>query len=421
MAAPARSWTGRSDVHPRRATIACWRRGEPRAPYELYEIVAGEAFNAIASAGRDRLLAPLEDRDDMEQRALRQVDALAAAGGRVVHLILSSWTSALELPGPWCSWAAAFALGSLDGADALLALHEGLLRLPAGAFDHAVAAASALAVAPHPDRTDLGRDLLSSSHPVARAVGVDVLGRAQQLAPDDLRRHLLDASVPVMAAAVRAASRMDLETVRPVLGVLERWLDFPHAEVAWPAARALLRWGLKTPLTQVRNGGHLARTLGIRAAEVLIVAGEPGDQARLAEILRGTPPSRATLDALARFGHPGAWAYLAQKLEDEDLVDDAVDALTTLFGSRVSWAERRSVPAWRSAIATAKLDPATRYRRGRPWSPAVVADECRAPSLSAADVNLRLDELVVRARIGQDVDVDAWWPHLSAALERLPR
>lgn len=419
---PPSDWRRTEGVKPEGPAVR-WRDegGEARPASELYAIVADEAFNAIASAGRDRRLAPLDDRDDLEQRALRQIDALAAIGGPIVHLLLASWARALELPGPWCSWAAAFALGSIEGADALLALHEGLERLPPSALDHALAAASALAIAPHPDRLDLGRDLLASSHPIARAVGVDVLARADQLGADDLRRHLLDASVPVIVAAVRAVARMDLDTARPLLGILERWLGFPHAEVAWPAARALLRWGLDTPLAEVRSGGRLATILGVQAAEVLILAGDPSDQARLAAILRQAPPSRATLDALARFGHPGAWSYLVQKLEDDDLVDDAVDALTTLFGARVSWAERRRVPAWRAAIGAASLDPSIRYRRGQPWSTAIVAEECREPSLSAADVEKRLDELVVRARIAESIDVDAWWPGVSAALAKLPR
>lgn len=76
----------------------------------------------------------------------------------------------------------------------------------------------------------------------------------------------------------------------------------------------------------------------------------------------------AMLDAVARFGHAGTWAFLANYLVDPMLAPAASRALATLFGDCVSGDDRLDANVWELAIAKLGLDPRNRYRRGRVWS-----------------------------------------------------
>jgi hypothetical protein len=227
----------------------------------FYSSIVDQCLDAIAAFARDRSTEPFSFRADAERRILARTDAILAIGGDCIAMILDRWERSLESPQAWGTWAAVFALGSIEGADALAAVKTGLLRLRPDSIDHATQAAEALAVSRHPDRAALALDLLSSHHPVARAVGLDLASRGGSVTVEDLRRHLFDGNPAVMIAALVAASRMKAAEVAPLVGLIERWLRFPHAEVAWLAARGLMRWGNRSPYEQARSGGALVSIL----------------------------------------------------------------------------------------------------------------------------------------------------------------
>src|SRR6185437_7061875 len=130
------------------------------------------------------------------------------------------------------------------------------------------------------------------------------------------------------------------------------------------------------------------------------------------------PRTRALLSALARFGHPGVWAFLIHQLANEDLVDAAADALTVLFGARLEPESTTDAAAWRDVISRLKPDPGARYRRGVIWRPGLVASECTSGELSRASIELAVDELSVRTRIAPSVDLTLWTAEAEPLLAR---
>ncbi len=384
---------------------------EPRPSHDVaawYATISAQALDRIAARARDRTHDLFSARIEAEEGILTATDAVLAAGDDPVASIVRWWRRAADSSLPWSTWAAVFALGSIEGADALLALRHGLLSLPPNAVAHGEQAAEALAVSRHPDRATLAAELVASPHPIARSVGVDLLARAGALNADGLRPHILDPNVPVAVAALRALARLRAEEGAKVARLLERWIHFPDRTVAWHAARTLLRWGNLTPCADVRGGGRLASILGPRALEVLILAGTREDQALVSTMAARAPRTPALLSALARFGHPGVWAFLIHQLDNEDLAEPAAGALATLFGACVDDEARRHGPAWKEAVRRLAPSPEVRYRRGEPWRPGVVATECSAGDLSRAEIEPRLDELGTRAHVEKAVDLAHW-------------
>src|SRR5690606_29025306 len=139
--------------------------------------------------------------------------------------------------------------------------------------------------------------------------------------------------------------------------------------------------------------------LGPRALELLVLAGHHDDVPLVQRLVRRLEPTAKLLDAVARLGHPGTWAFLAHFLGDPILEDDAVAALRVTFGDLVPEDARRDPERWEKAIGAMRLSPSRHLRRGRDWSPAVVAAECADDSLSRFDVERRLDELRARSRV----------------------
>jgi hypothetical protein len=382
----------------------------------FYASIVDQCLDAIAAFARDRSAEPLSFRTDAERRILARTDAILATGGDCIAMILDRWARSLESPHAWGTWAAVFVLGSIEGSDALAAVKAGLLRLGPDAFDHATQAAEALAVSRHPDRAALALDLLTSPHPIARAVGLDLASRGGSLTVDDLRRHLFDGNPAVMIAALVAASRLKAAEAAPLMGLIERWIHFPQADVAWLATRALLRWGNRSPYDEARSGGALVSMLRARALEIFVLAGSKSDLASIERLAGRAARTPTLLSALARFGHPGVGPFLLHHLADDDLGEAAASALVTLFGALVEPDELGNQAAWRAAITRAKPDAGVRLRRGQPWSPMLVAAECTSGELSRRDIALRIDELETRLRVETPVDLALWTIEVQLSL-----
>ncbi|MDC0741630.1 hypothetical protein [Polyangium mundeleinium] len=315
--------------------------------------------------------------------------------------------------------AAVFTLACFSGGDALDAMAHGLTALLPTAVDHARAAAEALLVAPHPDRNGVCRTLLVSPHPVVRAVGVLVLGRQDVLGVDEIRGFLLDPNSSVAAAAAEVVDALPAEDAARLVPLLGKCLGHPAPAVVWAAARTMLPAGHQEPYFELRDGGPHAARLQLFGAEIFVLAGDVSDRAALAACLARTPPSAATLSALARFGHAGTWPYLLRQLANEDLADAAEAALATLFGERVAPSLRQDAGAWRKAIEAMRLDSSVRYRGGEPWTAERVAEECASGALDRSEVERRLDELAVRAGIRAPTNGAAWGEELDRALAGL--
>jgi hypothetical protein len=392
--------------------------GESRALRRFHDGVAERALETIGMLARHRTQRRMTEWTIEEGRILACADAVAATGPDCLARTVTFWRASLESPDPWKTWAPCFTLGILDGPRALGAVRDGLRALPPNGVRHATVAAEALAVCPHPDMHALIVDLSRDSHPVARAVGVDLASRAGLLAPEQIAAHLLDTNLPVTIAAIRAAVRCDPPSPA-LVDLLLLWLRHGEKAVAWEAARAVTILGKADALHDVRAQGELVARLGaLGVIELLVMAGEANDVPLVHTLLARIEVNAAHLAAIARLGHPGTWAFLLRYLAQKDFERPASDALATLFGERVPHEARFNSSAWRDAIGAARFDPELRLRRGERWTPSVVAAECTSTAalLSREQVEQRLDELVSRTGIRSDVDLSRWSPVSAPAL-----
>jgi len=249
---------------------------------------------------------------------------------------------------------------------------------------------------PTPHFMALARDLVTSPSAPARAVGIEMLSHRGAIPANGLTARLEEESPLVLAAAIRGlGTHAELAALpEPIFA----HLGSSHAAVAWEAARAVTLWGHPRAHDELSRESSLRTLLGPRALEIFVMLGEAVDMPVLQEIVARSPPTEPLLRAIGRFGHPTSWSFLVHFLSDEVLGPAALEALETLFGSRVPPRERTNPGAWRDALAQADLSPEVRYRRGHPWTPATVAAECVSGELSAIEIGGRADEL--RARVG---------------------
>jgi hypothetical protein len=390
--------------------------------------VIASAADTTAMLAEHRATRPMRLRPSREGRILTLADAVFATGERAVVDVLGWWEGARSSAGPWAIWPPTFLLGLLEGSEGLLALECLLESLGPEEAMAVRVAADALAVSPHPGVPALAEDLLEAESPVARAIGVEVLSRRAGVDGERLMR-LLDGEAPALiAASLRALVRV--ADAPPVVGRVLPLLYHSDPEVAWEAARAVTLWGAPDALRAVRDGQPLGATLGARAAELFVMAGDADDIAHLEALLDRTPLSPELLDAIGRFGNPLAWSFVLHFLIDRDLCEAAEGALLTLFGPLVPADAARCPSVWRDALAERDLDPEMRYRHGELWTPALVVDDCAsamaAPmrgAYSQRDIERWLDELAARTGIPMNANLARWKPgsELLATLDRVPR
>lgn len=382
-------------------------RGQPLAPAAFAADVTGSACDTIASLARDRALLPMESRADTEVRILEQVDALVSLGADFFPALVGYAVDALDAANPWTAWAPCFVYGCLAGRAPLRAVADLLHRFAPDDVDRSTLIAEALSLAPHPELRQLASALRRSHHPVARAVGLDLLDR-QGHDPERLVAALGDASPTVVLAAARALGRSVTTLGGDQLMAL---LDAPTPGVSLAAARLLLVRGDRTAYDALRRGDALSLTHFPHALDIFVMAGRADDIERMEKLVRGWGPSAHVLNAVARFGHPRSWAYLVHHLGDDDHADAAADALELLFGLLVEPEERLMARAWRVAIASASFDEGMRYRGGVPWSAKHLVDVARSGRLDRIETARAMDEVRARCRLPHPVDLAAWTPH----------
>jgi hypothetical protein len=386
-------------------------RAEPVLVESVLAGIVGAAAETMAMLAEHRITRPRAVRATREARILDLLGAVFATGEAAMGDVIRWSTRAHAEGDPWALWPASFALSLVDGQEGLLGLERVLEALPADAGDVVPVVANAVAGSPHPGLRALAEDLLEGPHPVARAVGIELLSRRGWLEVARARALLGDAAHVLVAAVVRALGR----TPEPVdeLGAL---LAHDAEGVVWEAARALALRGDPAALVAVRGGGAVARKLGRRAAEILVMAGEAADIALLEGVATSGPTTPELLDAIGRFGCPLAWSFLLHYLPDADLGEPASRALLTMFGEAVAPGDVLRPAAWRATLADLELDEAARYRAGRPWTPSVVAAELRGEGISQAAAERRIDELRARAGVGAGADLEGWASDVDAAL-----
>lgn len=388
------------------AVVVDPERAAPSPWHEHCAEVAEGCLERVSMFAQHRMERPLSVRPRVEARLLAQLDALAMLG-TTPTAVLTFAEERSEDGDLWALGAAVLALGTSERPEAGVALVELARAVPPS--DEAVQiVASMLGIAPLADPVALAHALRDSKRPASRALGIALGARVGALSDGTLVERLGDARAHPLeiAAAFRALARGTgsdnaAACARRILSSTE------DAAVAWEASRAALLWGLRDPLDDLRTGGRLAAILGVRALDLLVLGGKLDDVGVLETLLGRLPVSEDTLDAVARFGHPGSWAYLVHHLTDGELADAAGRALSTLFGPLVDEGHSPDAAVWRAAIARIPPTMDCRLRRGKSWSVGAILAECASGELSAREARGRLDEGRAHAGRVPDVDLEA--------------
>lgn len=389
---------------------------ERRPTITVADFHASVVHHAAELAGalcRSRFEAPRRDLGRTEARLLRQLDAIVAAGPGALTAVATFWER--RAADPFAALAAALAAAAFTGDEALDLLSRAIHALPEDAEDHLITVGEALALSDHPGLGALARDLSISTHALARALGKGLCSTRGELAFDGVYAALGDPSPLVARAGIWAVERLPTAQRALFSKLLRERSESLSPGVAWSAARLLALSGDREVSVDALDG-PLGQRLGPRAAELFVLTGEPADWPRLEALLGQHRTTRALLSTVGRFGSPAAASWLLPRLADAALGDAVVRALSTLFGPLVSPTATQQASSWQRALAERSFDPRQRIRRGRPWSPAVVAEECTSGDLSMTELALRVDELRARCRAPDPVDLRAWAPEASARL-----
>ena len=389
---------------------------EPIAQRVLEARFVAAAGETMAALARQRWTWPMAQRPSRQARILALADAVLATGDDALADLLA-WALREQAAGdPWALWPAIGLLSWVEGPRGLLAVEE-ILAGPNAHPEVVPVAVDALGSSPHPGLRALAHDLVAAPAPIAQAVGVELASRLGMLSPEEALGLLRDEQGAVVAAGIRAVVR--LVNAAPPLAPVRALLDHEDADVAWEAARALTRWGAPDALERVR-GGELAGKLGLRAGEILVMAGGERDLDVLERVVQPWLGSSAhgerALRLVGRFGHPLAWSFLVHGLGDRLLGSAAAEALEAICGPIVVPDGRLDAGAWRAAVVDADLDPALRYAFGKPWAPDVVAVECASGRLAAREVERRIDDLCARTGRPVHADLARWTPEAEVGL-----
>lgn len=372
-------------------------------------LVVEDCAERLAMLARQRWVRPLSLRASREARITSQLDAIATVRDGIE--LARAWATANDRD-PWARWA-------LTMIAARAGLPEDAWRIADGdaAWVDVRVFAEALALVDARPPSDA-----KTPGEVALQLEVGSLHHQGGVVDEAVARHLASPHAVVRAAAWRALSRLPRLALQDLGAELESALSPRWPDVFFEAARCLALWGRDDGLVVLRRSPELADALATDALELFVMGGASADLDVLGGWLRRRRIDGADLDALARFGHPEAWAFLAHFLSDAALGEAAESALRTLFGDVVDEDRARDRDAWEHGIATIAPSPHARIRGGRTWTPAGAIHGCADGSLSARAIGLRLDEVRGRSRGADDVAMAidrALWRYEPSVSERV--
>ncbi|MDI1480901.1 hypothetical protein [Polyangium sp. y55x31] len=365
----------------------------------FYAEVVSHCAEALAMLAKARERSPRRAAPEIERRLLCHIDAIHASGRMALGHLVTSFREHQD--DPWHTFGATLVA---MGADAFHLVSWMIDALPENAAEHARLVAEALALSEDPARSALGR-ALPSSRPIARAIELSLLAARGELTDDEVQRSLSDASPLVRAAALDACAVRPAASQRTFVPALRSALVVEDRVNTFRAARQLAILG-DVEARRAFEDPAVAARLGPLVGELYVLAGRPEDAKAAETFFTRQTATPALLSAAGRWGSPAVLPRLLQCLADEDLSFAAADALVVMLGPSLPPEEMRDAGTWRRVIASMRLDPSARLRRGLPCSPTVVADECASGDLTRADLARRVDEL--RARLGRPDPVPVW-------------
>lgn len=372
---------------------------------------------------RHRMERHLAEAADEEHQFFRLQDAIASFGKASRKYLDDWWQQSLEGDDPYRSFVLAYTCASWAEPDALNLFVEKMAQLPEGARRDAHCAGRALAFTPQPHIASYLAQWAGHSHPVVAGAALAGLSHLGQLQPEYFA-SVLGQGIPAVIADVLLyhAAYLPAHTVAPWLSLIERWMRSPDPRLSWHAARAATLQGSDNPLWALRQEAQgddfpLARRWGAHGAQLLVWAGDVEDASLLSRWVQSQRMTVEWLKQLALFGHPQIFTFLLRFLGDEDLSEGAASALEILFGPLVDPLERGEPASWTYAVERLNIDPTKRYRLGKLWSPARLAEEIQSGQLSWLDTDSRLAEF--QRRLGSRLLVanqgwaSQWLPELQ--------
>jgi uncharacterized protein (TIGR02270 family) len=432
---------------------------------------ARDCLDEIAMVGEQRaplLGDPWRAALFLERRMIAAMDAIASMGSvAIAHLE----PLVMDAPAKDGSrvFAIAMALGCIDGRDALAAAERVFSAVATGDAGALVRFAAASKLTPHPLVALAMRTYLADADPVLRALAIDVLGYRNVATPSELMTAATADAAPVAATALpylalgghpaaveaaRAAAASDVAALR---------------EAAWIALAIAGDARLPAALASALSGPSAAA-----AASLLALTGESADASHLLEVARAAP-TRPLVDAVGWAGAASAIpaligmlqvpevglaaAYALERITAAGLIEDAeiepedIDVaeppepdVGEPKQKRLKYAlsDPRDLPPepapeivqqpttdvarwtkWWSDNG-ARFEPGSRYRRGQPYTPAVVLAELDTGPCTPAERRVLHRELCVRTgeRLRfdphdfvavQEASIDAWRPLAARA------
>jgi len=369
----------------------------PKSHAEREASIQVDLLDRISALLRMRATDGQHELPRQEARLLAQIDAMPAAGV-TPDMLLAHGEAALEDEDPWMAAAAMHGLCAIDPEGGALG------RLVATLTSASEVTESALAALASPGSVqceELCRETLGEPGPTA--FGLELLS-LHGAASAPMFADRLDHEDPgVVRSALRAWSRLSRSEEGPFgehTSSIVECLGHDDPVVRFEAARTLLLFGVDEPLRRLREGDPLLQSMGVGTLELCVLGGQLSDMPHVERAITGLDVGPELLDAIARFGHPGSWAFLLNHLEGSEQQDDAAAALRTLFGELTADPSERRSAIWRDVLGARDFDQSVRLRRGQPWARDVLVEECKDPNASRVDIAHRCDELAYGSKAG---------------------
>lgn len=383
--------------------------------FGYYALVAEQVLDTMAMLNNHRLSRTIEEALDDELRMWRLLDAALQTGPDLVENTEHWWTENLSSPDEWKVWAPCFMLGSIEDARGPVTIDRMLDDLAPDGKEQVNIAGQALHLASGSGAPLLRRELQRGHRDLKRAVGVVAASWAGELDVQGIEHHLSDPSPVVVGMALDAAARTQ-ELPDALKDRLAYFLWCGDSDLVLRATRALLLHGRAEPYRALEFG-KLEEALGPHLLQFLVWTGAEKDVPRIERFLQDRQVSGEQLKLVALFGHPAMWSFLAFYLADEDLQDDAVEALTILLGPGVHEDLQLQPGAWEEHLGRVAPQPNTRYRLGRPFGLDSVALEHQQQRVSYVELQQRLDEAAIRSGLRVDTALHGWVSDCEARLK----
>lgn len=379
-------------------------------------------FERAVSIGRDHEQGPHRERPETSQRLLAHLDALGEAA--LTGSALRNLAEETETDRPGTLWTLTLLFGALDAPEMEDTFEAWLSALDPITFlnyRNVVEVAQAVRTAPSPTLRGRVHSWLHGHHEVLAAIALEA-STTTALTAEVIQRLARWDALPVQVAVERAIARSPAEVHWPSRPASSFYVEVPS--LAFEVARARMLRGELEPLLALRQEQSRAfDALGPFALDILALGAEPFDQRLALLLVSGRPTNDRLLESMGRVGLASLLPRLLADLAHEDYGDDAHEALTTTLGAldrRLRPRER--VAGWEERISA--LGPVAlerRLRGGEPWSPGAVLNELKREELSAHDVRVRADEILVRLAKPFAADWSAFGAPVDPILSELVR